>query len=495
MSKSLGIVTVLPTTSKPDPTVLITPVTPIDIKVNAATTTVTTVSSAGVSTPSLRARIMRTSQRISELFDNPTYIAWGFVLCGLSFLILTICLAANALKSDASKNLSLNWYRISLPLTQKPCNSIQWPLRFISLGLNMFGTFIMMLSGRVQQLCTSPTMNDIEHELQTPGSSLPFCTNSVFAMFHRKHRPAIFVWFIMAVTSLPMHLLLNAIFGESLEFRSRKDLASQISTGTCLIVIRPWVSFVVSIIILVKAAVILLVARKHWRLKRYNFMGDFLVIVPGQPHLVPDEGCLVDRKGSKTIIKADPDKTKRIIHFLTWLEVGPLIIMAICYGALVADLEALYSAPRGETLGAQIWVIIAANIPQFIFSVFFAFGTELLVKIALEFEWRSYARKVKKPRTAESHLAGTRPLRFMELTYLMTFMLFATGVLAHFAISQKQDIAQVLVRPNIIILGFTYGSQKDAWGYVTYTIPICVVGFILGAWWWPLKGKQPVIFR
>jgi hypothetical protein len=76
----------------------------------------------------------------------------------------------------------------------------------------------------------------------------------------------------------------------------------------------------------------------------------------------------------------------------------------------------------------------------------------------------------------------------------MTFMLFAIGVLAHFAISQKQDIAQVLVRPDIIILGFTYGSQKDAWGYVTYVIPLCVVGFILAVWMWPLKGRQPVMY-
>lgn len=83
-----------------------------------------------------------------------------------------------------------------------------------SLLANCVGTIILGVSNYLQQLCTSPTENDIYLELAECGD-INFGANSPWRLFRlTKHRSSLCsAWIVLMVTSVPIHLFLNGMFG------------------------------------------------------------------------------------------------------------------------------------------------------------------------------------------------------------------------------------------------------------------------------------------
>jgi hypothetical protein len=74
----------------------------------------------------------------------------------------------------------------------------------------------VLLKVPLMKVCTSPTFEDIKKEMKEYGD-VPFGANSPTALFRRNQWKITFVWAILVLTSLPVHLFLNGITGYSIQ--------------------------------------------------------------------------------------------------------------------------------------------------------------------------------------------------------------------------------------------------------------------------------------
>lgn len=79
---------------------------------------------------------------------------------------------------------------------------------------NIIGGLCLAISGYLQQLCTSPTHEDIFSEMQKYGD-IDFGCNSLSSLFRRasKQKTITALWVALILTSIPGHLLLNGAIG------------------------------------------------------------------------------------------------------------------------------------------------------------------------------------------------------------------------------------------------------------------------------------------
>jgi len=82
------------------------------------------------------------------------------------------------------------------------------------LVVNIVGGVCLGISSYLQQLCTSPTHEDISTEMKVKGD-INFGGNSPWSLFRRWRKGTVIclLWVFLVVTSLPAHLLLNGSIG------------------------------------------------------------------------------------------------------------------------------------------------------------------------------------------------------------------------------------------------------------------------------------------
>jgi len=102
----------------------------------------------------------------------------------------------------------------SFPLFQGNCSSMQRVNAGIHLLLNLLATVVIGISMYIQQLCTSPTREDISTAIKA-GGDVDFGSNLPFQLFRRwkKRKIVCLVWIVLILTSLPIHLTSNASIG------------------------------------------------------------------------------------------------------------------------------------------------------------------------------------------------------------------------------------------------------------------------------------------
>ena len=92
-------------------------------------------------------------------------------------------------------------------------------LRFVSDGLhlvvNIIGSLIVSFSAYLQQICSSPTYNDILNSITPEGGDILFGSNLPVGLYRRRKTKLIVVWILLLITSLPIHLALNGALGYS----------------------------------------------------------------------------------------------------------------------------------------------------------------------------------------------------------------------------------------------------------------------------------------
>jgi hypothetical protein len=100
----------------------------------------------------------------------------------------------------------------SFQLFTTSCNHAEYVNVAITIVVNFLGEIVLFISTQLQQLCTSPSAVDIATELDKGDAS--FGANAPWRMFRRSgNRGVSFFWVFLVVSSLPLHLLLNGIFG------------------------------------------------------------------------------------------------------------------------------------------------------------------------------------------------------------------------------------------------------------------------------------------
>lgn len=377
----------------------------------------------------------------------------------------------------------------------------------------------MVFSSTIQRLCTAPDLWEIRRELARVGD-FEFGCNSPVAMIRRRRWGSLGVWLIMVVTSLPLHLLINAVFGQSNEFSSIEALAKQTETGICRIVMRPWIGAVIALMTMLKAVVILMYIRYNDNLHRekYKNLGDIISAALGNPDLVQGLSSMEDTthgvfassraltfKSTEGLpvstyqVRTQPHKINRFtIKYVTQGEFVSLLGMMFMAAVVLIEVGVNYNAPQGSSIAKQIQVILAVNVPQFAFSGLLFLFQDVLTRWFLEREWRSYAKKRKAPRTSlnsssNGQYGKTRSARLLTIPAWAAVLTIIYSVVCHFCVSQMQEIAEIYIQPSTIIMGFTWSAQRTAFIITLYCLPVLPIVLVLLMWTVPSRTRMPAM--
>lgn len=144
------------------------------------------------------------------------YVKTAFIVSYVLIVMATIStlvtiIAFMLTRRDAPTPAS---YPQSFPLFQDSCDSrrLQFNNLFAHLIVNTIGTIILGLSNYIQQLCASPTIEEVSDGFQKRGDVL-FGFNSPLAVFRLGSKTLSATWIALMFTSLPLHITLNGITG------------------------------------------------------------------------------------------------------------------------------------------------------------------------------------------------------------------------------------------------------------------------------------------
>ena len=82
----------------------------------------------------------------------------------------------------------------------------------IHLLINLFGTIVLGSSNYLQQVCSSPDIEEVERRLESNGD-ISFGANSASSVFSQRSFSLKLIWLSFVLTSVPIHVMINGIVG------------------------------------------------------------------------------------------------------------------------------------------------------------------------------------------------------------------------------------------------------------------------------------------
>jgi hypothetical protein len=482
-------------------------------------------------------------------------VSYTLIMFSAATTIVTI--VAFVLTRNRSEASSLSFQ--STPIYKGQCDSrsLQYLNLFAHLFVNCVGTVILGLSNYIQQLCASPTIQDVSEGFQNRGDIL-FGSNSPTAVFRLGQRSLTALWIALLITSLPLHLTLNGITGfaaksveatrtalflnetnqltpvelswtnvssyacanllissrahvvsfDNITIIVNTDISSAALTyynGTgeeyyasssdmdyclvneiqseCQLTLRWFPLLMADVAIVAKAIMASLAIRRHPHFKKQQFItvGDMVVLAARHPEIrqfLPDtgpwRGAVFDRpyapqriQWRKTLGRLD-----LLVALCWWLSaVGVLALGITSWEEIVGGLQLSVSFRRfglgtedpattlasgttgkpfqeGPPFPAQV---IWANLPQVWLTIGYLTWNNMIGRIWLEKEWRSYYGKRKLPRVSyNSRQPGVRSARWLQLPYWLTGLLMSVSIFLHWLVSQTLFVVEIyFANPNI----------------------------------------------
>ena len=152
----------------------------------------------------------RTQIRQQAYIKSAFLISQALVITAIVSTIVTV-VALILSRHNASTALI---FPQSFPLFTTACDSrkLQFNNLVSHLFVNSLGTIILGMSNYIQQMCASPTVEEVAEGFRRTGD-IYFGSNSPFAVFRLGQRSLAVAWIALTLTSLPLHLSLNGITG------------------------------------------------------------------------------------------------------------------------------------------------------------------------------------------------------------------------------------------------------------------------------------------
>jgi hypothetical protein len=166
------------------------------------------------SSQSLWARVLQKSKDKFKTMDTINIIC--LVLFFLAIVITAFAVTVTALTAKFASSLSNTLSSVqSMAFTRGTCGG-RWTASKIVLQflLNGLGTIILASSNYLQQICTSPTYDEVVSQFRKRGDRY-FGSNSPFVLFRQGSSRAV-IWFLLFITSLPVHVFMNEILGTAI---------------------------------------------------------------------------------------------------------------------------------------------------------------------------------------------------------------------------------------------------------------------------------------
>ena len=180
------------------------------------------------SMPSVTTAVEHSLYRIGY-WSRANFVANCLILFGATTVLLSIILMVVA-KQKAGQVFFASPESLPLYSTTTGCLKVLAYCDAISqLFLNIIGLAVSGSSNYLQQLCTSPTLDDIKLELSR-GRDVNFGSNMPSALFGRRRKVWLLgFWMLLVLTTGSVHACLDAVTGRhthkiratSLEFRYR----------------------------------------------------------------------------------------------------------------------------------------------------------------------------------------------------------------------------------------------------------------------------------
>ena len=139
----------------------------------------------------------------------------GLALAVLAILALplTICTIFWSLKESFDENYGLIILP-SIPLYSSGCDAVKSAYYASHFALNLLGSTIVLVSFYLQQLCASPSYKVISKAIKAGGGDVPFGSPIPAALgLFRRRGPLPWLWLLLLLTSMVMHLCLNGTIG------------------------------------------------------------------------------------------------------------------------------------------------------------------------------------------------------------------------------------------------------------------------------------------
>ena len=149
----------------------------------------------------------------SRFINSAELVSYSLVVLAFLSTVATIVIfVLTHQRAGISKLYEL--YPHSLPILKESCDSrtLQIQNLIAHFLVNCVGTVILGMSNYIQQLCSSPTEEDISHGFRTRGDT-QFGANSPTSVLKMSHKNLRLIWISLLLTSLPVHLMLNGITG------------------------------------------------------------------------------------------------------------------------------------------------------------------------------------------------------------------------------------------------------------------------------------------
>ncbi|KAH4443851.1 hypothetical protein HBI46_152800 [Parastagonospora nodorum] len=139
-------------------------------------------------------------------------------LRGMAALMSAFAIAMIILVAVFAKNFAQRSNRNTSSVGGEPqsCKTVTRTNTVLLLLINVCATMVLGMSNTYQQLVTSLKVSDLKHALSKFGDSR-VGTNSPFSINHKKvgKKRAWASWFLLIITSMPIHFLANSLIGPS----------------------------------------------------------------------------------------------------------------------------------------------------------------------------------------------------------------------------------------------------------------------------------------
>jgi hypothetical protein len=482
-----------------------------------------------------------------------TAVVVSYALLALSVVSTVATVVAFVLTHQHAQRSNLyQLYPQSIPILKSTCDSKSlqiWNL-VAHLFVNFIGTIVLGLSNYIQQLCASPTIEDISTGFRRRGDVL-FGSNSPAAVLQLGHKGITLMWILLILTSLPLHIMLNGITGfaaKAVEAERRALTVDQTSLLTpiqlswtnisaaqcvdllissrahvtnfvnittiikdnlpedavsyyngsgesyyakssdlincyanmvqseCQLTVRWFPLLFATLAIIAKAVVIAVFVRRHIHFKKtlHITVGDMIVAAASHPEFLREVPNPSEPKGAifegiyrrqRIAWRRTLGRSDIITAIFWWISAISVTTIGIYswynvvgglhlsdrlkrFGLGTEDpATSLVSGATGQPfqIGPPFPLqVVIANMPQVWLTIGYLTWNNMIGRIWLEKEWRTFYRTHQLPRVSyNSRAQGLRSARWLQLPYWLTVTLMSISVFLHWLVSQTLFVVEI----------------------------------------------------
>ncbi|EKJ77883.1 hypothetical protein FPSE_01976 [Fusarium pseudograminearum CS3096] len=385
----------------------------------------------------------------------------------------------------------------------------------IHLIINVFGSVLLSASNYGMQCLSTPTRADVDRA-HAKGKWVDIGIPSFRNLWKVSLWRAV-LWWLLVLSSVPLHLLLNSVVYSSLSaysyetfiFDRNLNLVETNNGLRCRLNFDISLASIVLVVNLVKAIVLAFIVIRPPKEPLF-VLGDAIQSFMTRPDENPRGSCLASARTVRNglldkpyLVHTAPKRRGVAVTYTRWFF--SLVMYGVAFGVscwLLAyginhingptDFKSLWGLGFGtanqltliqgdtgfanklqeETQNIFLKVLVS-NLPQLIFSILYFQYNSLYTSMAAAKEWSDFGHKRRPLRVSSSPRGQQRSRYFLQLPYRYSIPLMLVSILVHWLLSQCIFIV-IVEEYKKVATEFKFRGTTSTCGYSPIAI-ICVV--------------------